>query len=108
MLVSNDLCFRTHGFDDEGRQYDQHGDLSNWWDNATEIQFLQRAQCIIDQYSNFTEPLTNLTVSISVHYIYLMKESTVSTHKDVNISKQDLNSERKSNFAQRFQFDLHL
>lgn len=52
----------THGFDDEGRQYDQKGDLSNWWDNATEVHFLQRAKCMIDQYSNFTEPLTNLSV----------------------------------------------
>ncbi|XP_031626236.1 neprilysin-2-like isoform X2 [Contarinia nasturtii] len=53
----------THGFDDEGRQYDQHGDLLNWWDNATEVHFLQRAQCMIEQYSNFTEPLTNLSIN---------------------------------------------
>ncbi|XP_055295789.1 neprilysin-2-like isoform X2 [Sitodiplosis mosellana] len=53
----------THGFDDEGRQYDQNGHLSNWWNNVTEIQFLERAQCMIDQYSNFTEPLTNLTLN---------------------------------------------
>lgn len=54
--------FRTHGFDDEGRQYDQTGNLSNWWDNATEIHFLERAQCMIEQYSNFTEPNTDLPV----------------------------------------------
>lgn len=53
----------THGFDDEGRQYDKNGDLLNWWDNATEIQFLERAHCMIEQYSNFSEPQTNLSIN---------------------------------------------
>lgn len=46
-----------------GRQYDKNGDLLNWWGNSTEINFLERAQCIIDQYGNYTEPKTNLSVS---------------------------------------------
>lgn len=52
----------THGFDDEGRQYDQHGNLIDWWNNGTEKQFLKRAQCIIEQYANFTDPNTKLKV----------------------------------------------
>lgn len=56
----------THGFDDEGRQYDLKGDLLNWWKNTTEKQFLERAQCIIGQYNNYTEPSTNLTVNQNV------------------------------------------
>lgn len=54
----------THGFDDEGRQYDSKGDLLNWWKASTESQFLERAQCMINQYGNFTEPSTGLSVLI--------------------------------------------
>lgn len=52
----------THGFDDEGRQFDLHGNLVDWWNNGTEEHFLERAKCIIDQYSNFTEDKTQLKV----------------------------------------------
>lgn len=44
----------THGFDDRGRQFDKIGELRNWWDEATKEKFLQRAKCIIDQYTGFT------------------------------------------------------
>ncbi len=43
----------THGFDDEGRQYDGHGNLVNWWTKADAARFRQRAQCVIDQYSSY-------------------------------------------------------
>ncbi|KAF9995231.1 hypothetical protein BGZ80_003531, partial [Entomortierella chlamydospora] len=44
----------THAFDNEGRLFDAHGKLSNWWSNATLDEFNQRSQCFIDQYGNFT------------------------------------------------------
>lgn len=53
----------THGFDDQGSQYDAFGNLRNWWANATRAAYLEKAQCIIDQYSNYTEPLTNLNLN---------------------------------------------
>lgn len=53
----------THGFDDEGRQYDLDGNLFNWWNPETERQFLNKAKCIIEQYSNYTDVRTNLTVN---------------------------------------------
>jgi len=41
-----------------GRQYDKDGNLRQWWNNDTINAFRQRAQCIIDQYSNYVlEPL---------------------------------------------------
>lgn len=52
----------THGFDDQGRQYDYNGNLADWWDPQTEKQFLEKVQCIIDQYSNYMDQKTNLTV----------------------------------------------
>jgi len=44
----------THGFDDEGRQYDGHGNLVDWWTKADAARFGKRAQCVVDQYSGYT------------------------------------------------------
>jgi len=43
----------THGFDDEGRQFDAQGNLHDWWTAEDAKAFEQRAQCIVDQYSSF-------------------------------------------------------
>jgi len=43
----------THGFDDQGAQYDAIGNLTNWWAPETEKQFKQRTRCVIDQYSQY-------------------------------------------------------
>jgi len=40
----------THGFDDEGRQYDKDGNLRNWWTKDDEQQFNDRADCMVKQY----------------------------------------------------------
>jgi len=44
----------THGFDDEGRQFDAQGNLRDWWTDEDGKEFVQRASCISDQYSNYT------------------------------------------------------
>ncbi len=43
----------THGFDDEGRQFDAQGNLRDWWTAEDAKQFEQRASCISDQYSQY-------------------------------------------------------
>jgi putative endopeptidase len=43
----------THGFDDEGRQFDAHGNLRDWWTAADGKEFEERASCISDQYSQY-------------------------------------------------------
>jgi len=43
----------THGFDDEGRQYDGHGNLVDWWTKQDAANFKRRAQCVVDQYSGY-------------------------------------------------------
>jgi endothelin-converting enzyme/putative endopeptidase len=40
----------THGFDDEGRQYDKDGNLKNWWTKDDEKNFNERADCMVKQY----------------------------------------------------------
>ena len=42
----------THGFDDEGRQFDAKGNLRDWWTKEDGEQFEKRAQCVVDQYAN--------------------------------------------------------
>ena len=44
----------THGFDDEGRQFDAQGNLRNWWTAKDDKEFRQRAACVADQYARYT------------------------------------------------------
>ena len=43
----------THGFDDEGRQYDAKGNLKGWWTTADSVNFTKRAQMLVDQFSGY-------------------------------------------------------
>ena len=40
----------THGFDDEGRQFDKDGNLKDWWTKEDEQKFTERADCMVKQY----------------------------------------------------------
>src|SRR5712672_1034027 len=44
----------THGFDDEGRQFDAKGNLKDWWTMQDALEFGKRAACVSDEYSHFT------------------------------------------------------
>ncbi len=46
----------THGFDDEGRQFDAQGNLTDWWTPADAKAFDDRADCIVKEYSAFELP----------------------------------------------------
>ncbi|HEY0564241.1 MAG TPA: M13 family metallopeptidase, partial [Terriglobales bacterium] len=43
----------THGFDDEGRQFDAQGNLKDWWTKADAEQFTKHADCVVDQYAQY-------------------------------------------------------
>ena len=43
----------THGFDDEGSQFDGDGNLKDWWSKATKDQFGAATKCVQDQYSAY-------------------------------------------------------
>ncbi|XP_046983748.1 neprilysin-2-like [Schistocerca americana] len=53
----------THGFDDEGRQFDKDGNLVDWWDPVTRDKYLKKAECIIWQYGNFTDEQTGMDLN---------------------------------------------
>jgi putative endopeptidase len=44
----------THGFDDEGAQFDGHGNLKNWWQPSDLEKFQAAVKCVADQYSQYT------------------------------------------------------
>jgi putative endopeptidase len=50
VVVGHEL---THGFDDQGSQFDADGNLRDWWQPETEKLFKQRTQCVIDQYNQY-------------------------------------------------------
>lgn len=43
----------THGFDDEGRQYDANGNLKDWWTKADGEEFRKRASAIVEEFNEF-------------------------------------------------------
>src|SRR6185369_14517742 len=58
----------THGFDDEGRQFDAEGNLADWWPPSDAKAFEERSSCIRDQYSNYValkDPKTGEEVKLN-------------------------------------------
>ena len=43
----------THGFDDEGRQFDGKGNFEDWWTPADSKQFTERADCVVNEFNGF-------------------------------------------------------
>ncbi len=43
----------THGFDDEGRQFDARGNLRDWWTKQDAAAFEKHAECVVDQYARY-------------------------------------------------------
>ena len=50
MVVGHEL---THGFDDEGRQFDADGNLRDWWTAPVSAEFDKRAACVEHQYDEY-------------------------------------------------------
>lgn len=52
----------THGFDDQGRQYDERGNLQDWWQATDASQFKERAKYIITQFNEYN-PVDTLHIN---------------------------------------------
>jgi putative endopeptidase len=50
MVMGHEL---THGFDDEGRQFDAKGNLRDWWTPAVNTEFEKRASCVEKQFAEY-------------------------------------------------------
>ncbi len=51
MIIGHEM---THGFDDEGAQYDKDGNLKTWWSKEDNDKFKAKTKLVIDQYNKFT------------------------------------------------------
>jgi predicted metalloendopeptidase len=51
MVMGHEL---THGFDDEGRQFDAEGNLRDWWSEKVNAEFERRADCVKRQFDDYT------------------------------------------------------
>ena len=51
MVIGHEM---THGFDDQGSQFDKDGNLKNWWNSKDSFEFVARTKKIISQFNDFT------------------------------------------------------
>lgn len=52
-------------YNSQGRQFDKNGNLVDWWQEMTKEKYLEKAKCIIDQYSNYTVKEVGMKVCFS-------------------------------------------
>ncbi|XP_075617835.1 neprilysin isoform X2 [Balearica regulorum gibbericeps] len=51
MVIGHEI---THGFDDNGRNFNENGDLVDWWTEESARSFKELSQCMVYQYGNFS------------------------------------------------------
>ena len=51
MVIGHEM---THGFDDQGSQFDKDGNLKTWWNKEDSIKFTAKTKLVIDEYNHFT------------------------------------------------------
>ncbi|NXK72072.1 NEP protein, partial [Amazona guildingii] len=51
MVIGHEI---THGFDDNGRNFNENGDLVDWWTEESAHNFKELSQCMVYQYGNFS------------------------------------------------------
>jgi putative endopeptidase len=56
----------THGFDDQGRQFDGHGNLKDWWTKEDADKFTEKSQCLVDEYAKFVVGDTHLNGKLTL------------------------------------------
>lgn len=50
MVIGHEM---THGFDDEGKQFDANGNMVNWWNDEDAQKFSERTKVLVNQYNSF-------------------------------------------------------
>jgi len=51
MVIGHEM---THGFDDQGSQFDKDGNLKTWWSKEDNDKFMAKTKLVIDEYNHFT------------------------------------------------------
>ncbi|XP_068000978.1 neprilysin [Melanerpes formicivorus] len=90
MVIGHEI---THGFDDNGRNFNENGDLVDWWTEESAQNFKELSQCMVYQYGNFSWDLAggqhlsgintlgeNIADNGGVRQAYKAYENFVSKH----------------------------
>ncbi|XP_049274822.1 neprilysin-1-like isoform X2 [Rhipicephalus sanguineus] len=57
----------SHGFDDQGSQFDGDGRLQDWWSSETLEKFVRKSRCFQYQYGNITDNTTGTPAFALLH-----------------------------------------
>ncbi|NWZ34315.1 NEP protein, partial [Brachypodius atriceps] len=113
MVIGHEI---THGFDDNGRNFNENGDLVDWWTEESARNFKELSQCMVYQYGNFSWDLAggqnlsgintlgeNIADNGGVRQAYKAYENFVRKHgKEKLLPGLDMNNKQLFflNFAQ--------
>ncbi|XP_040314961.1 membrane metallo-endopeptidase-like 1 isoform X2 [Herpailurus yagouaroundi] len=56
MVIGHEI---THGFDDNGRNFDKNGNMLDWWTNFSAQHFQEQSECMVHQYGNYSWDLAD-------------------------------------------------
>ncbi len=93
MVIGHEL---THGFDDQGRKFDAHGNLRDWWTAEDAKQYDERGKCISDEY---TQEVPDAGAGVKQNGLLTQGEDTADnggTHLALNALEADLKKQGKS------------
>jgi putative endopeptidase len=93
MVIGHEL---THGFDDQGRKFDAHGNLRDWWTAEDAKQYDERGKCISDEY---TQDVPEAGPGVKQNGLLTQGEDTADNggiHLALNALVDDLKKQGKS------------
>ena len=93
MVIGHEL---THGFDDQGRKFDAHGNLRDWWTAEDAKEYDERGKCISDEY---TQEVPDAGPGVKQNGLLTQGEDTADNgglHLALNALESDLKKQGKS------------
>ena len=88
--ISNYTVHFTYSIYVIGRQYDKDGNLVQWWSDQVIAAFKEKAQCIIDQYSNYT--VEEVSMNVSHTKLLLVQHYTLCFHVESIYDQSGMNA----------------
>ncbi len=93
MVIGHEII---HGFDDQGRKFDAHGNLRDWWTAEDAKQYDERGKCISDEY---TQEVPDAGPGVKQNGLLTQGEDTADNggvHLSLNALEADLKKQGKS------------
>jgi putative endopeptidase len=93
MVIGHEII---HGFDDQGRKFDAHGNLRDWWTAEDAKQYDERGKCISDEY---TQDVPEAGAGVKQNGLLTQGEDTADNgglHLSINALESELKKQGKS------------